>query len=188
MELLAAVPSVILGLAGDLYSGPDHAPVCRAVPEEHARLSAPVPGSGLWRRLSHCGPDSGDHDISLHHFHLAGSVAGRSPGTARSGAGVGRHQVGIHLAGGGALRPAGNHRLDLSGSGARLGRDHGGHHGHRQRHRHPHFSAFARLHHRRHHRQRIHRSHRRCLSQRAGRTRSGAVRCSPWSSTPRRNC
>ena len=30
-----------------------------------------------------------------------------------------------------------------------LGRNHGRHHGHRQRHRHPHFPAFARLYHRR---------------------------------------
>ena len=119
VELLAAVPSVILGLAGDLYPRAAHALVCRAVPEGHAGLSAFVPGAGLWSRISRRGRDPGHHDVPVHHLHLARSVAGRSARAARSGAGARRHQVGIHLAGGGAVCAPRNPRLHFPGAGAR---------------------------------------------------------------------
>ena len=133
VELLAAVPSVIYGLLGNLYAGAFDAPVCGAIPEEHPWLSATVPRTCLWRRLLDRRLDPRHHDLPVHHFDLPGIVAGGPARTARSGPRPGRHQMGIHLASCGALRPAGHHRFDFSRPGARAGRDHGRHHGDRKR-------------------------------------------------------
>ena len=57
VELLAAVPSVILRSIGDIYAGPADAPVHRAISETHPRFSALVSRvrpmeSGISRRAS----------------------------------------------------------------------------------------------------------------------------------------
>ena len=63
----------------------------------------------------------------------------------------------------------------ILGLGTRAGRDHGRHHGDRQPSGDREISVCARLHHGQRYRQRIQRSHRRSVSERAGRDRIGAV-------------
>ena len=131
VELLAAVPSVIYGLAGHLHAGSSDADYDRTGSEGTFGFSAAVSRPDLRCRLSDGRPDSGHHDVPVHHFRVARSADGGAARTAGSRSGAGRHPMGIHLAGGGAVRALGHYGFDFSGSGARAGRDHGGYHGDR---------------------------------------------------------
>ena len=133
-----------------------------------------VPRARLRQWLSHSGHHFRDHDLSVYHFISREVFAGSSAGATRGSAGPGRHQMGIHLAGGGASRGwASSVRFSWHSPAPWA-----------KRWRSPwssvttpysHLTALAWLHHRRRHCQRIHRGNRRLYLSSSGRIGTGFV-------------